>query len=405
MNITILQFDDAMQAAAQLREIGCDTVGVRLMEQKAVFKTIKIARIRSKAANLLKQTFLGKGGDVALGRGSADLSEEYTDALIMATLKQYQQAIAQLKLQPWGLPKLAERLEIILRCGKEPVRRVYRWCDRTLTVNETDSLVMGILNITPDSFSDGGKYDKVEAAVRHVEEMQEDGADIIDIGAESTRPYAGAKEVAAAVEMERLLPLLEKVLSHCSAPVSVDTYKACVAEEALKCGAHIINDIGGLQRDAMMADVVARYEVPVVVMHNREKISYPRGVMQDIRQFLQKSIEIGIEKGIKSDNIIVDPGIGFAKDFAQNMEVMAKLEELQLLGSPVLLGASRKRFIGEVLHLSPTERLEGTIAVAALGKTKGVQIHRVHDVKAIKRTLMMLDAMMRSGKNDENSNQ
>ena len=253
---------------------------------------------------------------------------------------------------------------------------------------------MGILNVTPDSFSDGGKYNNLDAAIRHVEAMQDEGADIIDIGAESTRPYGGNEKITSDQELARLLPLLEKVLSHCSVPVSIDTYKASVAEEALRRGAHIINDIWGLQYDQAMAKVVAKYNAPIVVMHNQQEIAYSSDIMQDICDFLQKSIQIGIENKINSDNIIVDPGIGFAKNFDHNIQIMRNLERLQNLHCPVLLGASRKRFIGEVLDLPPTERAEGTAATAALGKLKGVQIHRVHDVKMVKRLLKMLDAMM-----------
>lgn len=384
------------QAKKELDKIGCDPVGVQIMKEKAVYRVIKISRIRSKAANLLKQTFLGKGGEVAVSSASADLREEYTDALIFATHRQYKQALPQLKLQPWGLAALADQIESMLCSGTLP-QRTYRWKDRSLTIGEKHSLVMGILNITPDSFSDGGKYNHLDSALRHVEKMQADGADIIDIGAESTRPYLGAEKVTADLELERICPALERILPHCSVPVSIDTYKASVAEAALACGAHMLNDIWGLQLDPKMAEVAAKYDIPIIVMHNNEQIEYPHGVMEDILQFLQKSIAKGIEKGIKCENIIVDPGIGFSKTIGHNLEIMSRLEELQVLGCPVLLGASRKRFIGHVLDLPVSERVEGTIAAAALGKTKGVQIHRVHDVKEVKRTLKLMDAMMGSG--------
>lgn len=394
MEIQEISLKNRVQAAALLRDLECDATGIRIMESKAIFRTVRICGIRSKAANLLKQTFLGKGGDVALGRGAADLSVEYTDALIIGTDAQYRRAVAQLKLQPWGLKEVAAQLEMILcRDGRLPMRE-YRWQDRALLLDGMHSKVMGILNVTPDSFSDGGKYNDLESAIRRVEAMQAEGADIIDIGAESTRPYGGAEQVTAEREMERLLPMLEKILPHCSVPVSVDTYKSEVAEAALRCGAHIINDIWGLQGDPEMARVAAQYDVPVIVMHNRKDFLHSGDIMQEIWQFLQKSIQTGIEKGVKSENIIIDPGIGFAKTFAHNMEIMRRLEELQTLDCPLLLGASRKRFIGEALDAPVGERTEGTIAAAALGKVKGAQIHRVHDVQAVKRALKMMDAMM-----------
>jgi len=396
MNINLIEIKSLAEAQYELEKIDCDPMGVHILKAKAIFKIIKIENIRSKAANVLKQTFLGKGGDVAVSRHSADLSEELTDALIFATSKQYGLALAQLKVQPWGLAKVASEIEQMLKDAAQLPMREYKWKDRNLTINREISLVMGILNITPDSFSDGGKYNDLELAIQRVKELQADGADIIDIGAESTRPYKGSEKISAEQELDRLLPVLEAVLPYCKVPVSIDTYKASVAEAALQCGAHIINDVWGLQCDTGMAGVVAKYDVPVVVMHNKNEMSYPEGIMNDINWFFKKSIDIGIENGIKRENIMIDPGIGFAKTVEQNLYIMSKLEQLQALGCPVLLGTSRKRFIGEVLDLPVNERVEGTIATAAFGKTKGVQIHRVHDVKQVKRTLKMMDAMMRS---------
>ena len=397
IQINILDICSLEQALTELKKIDCDPAGIKLMQDKAVFKIIKIEKMKCKAANILKQTFLGKGGDVAVSGHSADLSQEYTSVLIMATVKQYKQALIQLKIQPWGLKQIGEKIENILKNANTLPKRIYSWKDRQLVLDGETSLVMGILNLTPDSFSDGGSYNELDAAIRHVEKMQADGADIIDIGAESTRPYDGGHKISAAEEMDRLLPFLQKILPHCSVPVSIDTYKAEVADAALSVGAHIINDIWGLQYDAAMPSVVAKYDVPVIVMHNKTEISYPMGVMADIEQFLSRSIAIGIEKGIKGENIIIDPGIGFAKTVADNIEIMGHLDQFKNLSCPILLGASRKKFIGHVLDLPVNERLEGTIAASALGKIKGVQIHRVHDVKAVKRTLTMMDAMIRSG--------
>lgn len=397
IQINILEICSLEQAIAELKKIDCDPAGVKLMQDKAVFKIIKIEKMKCKAANILKQTFLGKGGDVAVSSHSADLSQEYTSVLIMATVKQYKQALIQLKMQPWGLKQIGEKIESILTNNNSLPKRIYSWKDRQLILDAETSLVMGILNLTPDSFSDGGSYNELDAAIRHVEKMQADGADIIDIGAESTRPYDGGQKISAVEEMDRLLPFLQKILPHCSVPVSIDTYKAETADAALAMGAHMVNDIWGLQQDTAMSSVVAKYDVPVIIMHNKTEISYPTGVIADIQQFLSRSIAIGIEKGIKGENIIIDPGIGFAKTVADNLEIMDNLDQFKNLNCPILLGASRKKFIGHVLDLPVNERLEGTLAVSALGKIKGVQIHRVHDVKAVKRTLMMMDAMIRSG--------
>ncbi|WP_110953287.1 dihydropteroate synthase [Massilibacillus massiliensis] len=401
MNINIIEIKNFSQVQNELTKIDCDPVGIHILKPKLLFRVIKVENIRSKAANILKQTFLGKGGDVAVSRHAADLSEEYTDVLIGATMKQYRLALAQLKVQPWGLASLAEKIEQILRNVDQLPNRKYNWQDRNLTIDHENSLIMGILNVTPDSFSDGNKYNCIDQAIRRVEELQIDGADMIDIGAESTRPYGGNEKISADQEMERLIPILEAVLPYCKVPVSVDTYKASVAEAALQYGAHIINDIWGLQYDEEMAKVVAKYDVPVVVMHNKNENDYPEGIMHDMDCFFRKSIDIGRENGIKRENIIIDPGIGFAKTTAQNLYVMSKLEAFRALDCPILLGTSRKRFIGDVLNLPVHDRVEGTLATAALGKTKGVQIHRVHDVKQVKRILKMMDVMTRSGENDE----
>lgn len=257
----------------------------------------------------------------------------------------------------------------------------------------TKTYIMGILNVTPDSFSDGGKFDKLDPAVEHAKEMLEQGADIIDIGAESTRP--GSKEVTAEEELERLLPIIGRLVDEVKAPISVDTYKAVVADQCLKSGAHMINDVWGLQRDREMAGVIAKYGVPVTIMHNQIGTEYKTDIMEEICRFLRDSISIAIEAGIKPENIILDPGIGFGKTPSQNMEVMDRLDELNYLGYPVLLGTSRKSMIGKILDLPPEQRVEGTVATSVMGAIKGVDIVRVHDVVENYRALKVTDAIVR----------
>ena len=400
-NPRIITSDNFDLARKELDKIGCDSAGVNIMVDKAVFTAVKLENVPAKAANLLKQTFLAKGGEVAVNRGTADLTVEYTDVLIFATAKEYKLALKQLKMQPWGLPKLAAELENALKAAGGPMYREYVWPDgKCLTIKPGRSLVMGILNITPDSFSDGGQFNTIDNALRQAEKMIADGADIIDIGAESTRPY-GAQAVSAEIEMDRLLPVLEKVLASFPVPVSVDTYKAVVADAALKCGAHIINDVWGLQYDPDMAAVAAKYNVPVVVMHNQKGTGYDKEIMSHICGFLRRSINIGVTAGIDFSKIIVDPGIGFGKDGRQNLMVLSRLEELKALGCPILLGTSRKRFIGETLGgLPPEDRLEGTAATVSLGIAGGANIVRVHDVKSIARVVKMTEAIL-GGKRDE----
>jgi dihydropteroate synthase len=251
---------------------------------------------------------------------------------------------------------------------------------------------MGILNVTPDSFSDGGSYGNVEIAVRKALLMAADGADIIDIGGESTRP--GYTPVTAEEEIQRVLPVISRLKAKLDVPVSIDTMKAAVAEKALAAGADIINDIWGLQKDPDMARVAAEYDAGVILMHNSDSTVY-NDLMGDILKFLRESIKIAENAGIPWSNIVIDPGIGFAKNLAQNLEVMHKLEELQSLCCPVLLGTSRKSMIGGVLGLPADERIEGTAATVVLGIEKGVDFIRVHDVKEMARVSRMTDAIVR----------
>ena len=388
----VLNFTAESDIRQLLCEMGCDPVGISIMAPKACFKTVYIESVSTKAANLLKQTFLAKGAEVAVTRGTADLSVAATPVLICGTLKQYRQALAQLRQQPWGLPHIAAEVEQALSHTASPPIRQYLLGDRALEIRPGKTLVMGILNLTPDSFSDGGKHNQCDAAVRQALVMVEDGADIIDVGAESTRPY-GAVKISATEEQARLLPVLEKLLAATSVPISVDTYKSDVAEKALALGAHILNDIWGLQQDANMAETAARYKAPVIIMHNRTSTESKRDIMTEMNEFFCRSMEIGLQAGIDHKQFIIDPGIGFGKNTPQNMEVLARLSELKALGCPILVGASRKRFIGEVLNLPVEERAEGTGATVVHSIINGASIVRVHDVKLAKRMAMMTDAL------------
>lgn len=271
--------------------------------------------------------------------------------------------------------------------------RHYHWKDgKSLTVGER-TLVMGVLNYTPDSFSDGGKWNNVDVALKHMEEMVADGADIIDIGAESARP--GFTPISAAEEIARLETILPRLVAACPVPISVDTYKAETAEYAMSTGAHIMNDIWGLQyapEPGKMAAVAAKYGVPVVVMHNHEGTEYD-DIIEDMKRFFIRSAIIADQAGMSQDQIITDPGIGFGKDFDQNVYVMKHLQELTALPYPMLLGTSRKGFIGKILDLPVTERMEGTGTTCVAGVLAGCTIVRVHDVKPIVRMCKMADAL------------
>jgi len=252
--------------------------------------------------------------------------------------------------------------------------------------------IMGILNVTPDSFSDGGSYKSVDEAVNRAKEMISQGAHIIDVGGESTRP--GYTPVDVSEEIARVVPVIERLVKETDVPISIDTHKAAVAEKALQAGAHIVNDIWGLQKDPLMAETAAKYGAAVIVMHNQDEKVY-NNLMDDIVNFLRRSIEIAEKAGIKSNSIMVDPGIGFGKTFEQNLETMRRLSELNLLCKTVLLGTSRKSMIGNVLELPANKRIEGTAATVAIGIASGVDVVRVHDVKEMALVAKMSDAIIR----------
>lgn len=253
--------------------------------------------------------------------------------------------------------------------------------------------IMGILNVTPDSFSDGGKFNEMEAAVSQAKKLVEAGADIIDVGGESTRP--GAEYVTEEEEIKRVVPIIKAIKKELDVTISIDTYKSKTAEEAIKAGADIINDIWGAKYDKNIAKVAAKYNVPIILMHNREDKPYAN-LMEDIINDLQESIDIALEAGVKKENIILDPGIGFAKTYEENLMVMNKCEVIRDMGYPVLLGTSRKSMIGLTLNLPVNERVEGTIATTVMGIMKGMEFIRVHDVLENKRAAIMTDIILKA---------
>lgn len=259
-----------------------------------------------------------------------------------------------------------------------------------------ETVIMGILNVTPDSFSDGGKYGRIDAALKRAEEMLRDGAKIIDVGGESTRP--GHIPISLEEELERTVPVIKALTRELGCTVSIDTYKAGVAEEAILAGAQIINDIWGAKREPYIADIAAKHGVPIILMHNREQAEYEGNFMDEVIADLEESVGIAIAAGVAHDNIWLDPGIGFARNAIQNIWTMQGLDRISEMGYPVLLGTSRKSLIGNVLGLPVEERLEGTGATVCYGIEHGCHIMRVHDVKEIARMAKMMDVL--TGKTD-----
>lgn len=257
---------------------------------------------------------------------------------------------------------------------------------------QNHTYVMGILNVTPDSFSDGGKFNNIDAAMRQVEKMVDEGADIIDVGGESARP--GYTVISSQEEIDRVVPVIEKIKSQFDVPVSIDSYKSAVASAAVEAGADLINDIWGLKRDPMMGKTVAKYDCPCCLMHNRAKAEYT-DFLKEVFIDLKETIRLALESGISQDKIILDPGVGFAKSYEQNLDVLKYLEDFHQFGYPMLLATSRKSVIGNTLNLPVDERVEGTIVTTVMAAMKHYSFVRVHDVKENKRAIQMTEAIMK----------
>lgn len=388
----VVLIQDKRQAEKLLREIGADEPGIQWMTPKAVFRVIKLKDISCRAANIIKQEMLSKGGEAAVRKDTV-LGQGDTDILLMGTLQQYRRLVEKLKLQPFGLEQIAAELDDLLLSWEDEHPTIIQLKQgKTLTIGK-HTLIAGILNITPDSFSDGGRYFQKGAALERAWQMVEEGADILDIGGMSTRP--GHVEIPVEEELRRVVPVVEELSWAIPIPISVDTYRAEVARVCLEAGADIVNDIGGLQFDSQMAAVVAQYRAPVVVMHNRPGGGY-RNLIDDMVNDLRKALAWAEQAGVRKDQIIIDPGIGFGKNAEENLVVLKRLREFKSLGRPVLLGTSRKSFIGKALDLPVEERLEGSLATVAIGIMNGADIIRVHDVRESKRVAEITDAVMRS---------
>ncbi len=394
----VINLENIDEAKRELQGIGVYEGELREMAEKAVFRNLKIKNLDSRSANAIKQMSLSVGADVSVAKELSDLNIEMTDVVISANLSQYNRLYHKLVESRMNLKMMAEEIKNVLIKYDSKIKPVI------IAGQEFDfskkSYVMGILNITPDSFSDGGKNNSVEEAVKNAKEMVEQGAHIIDIGGESSRP--GAKYVPAEDELERLLPVLERLTKELNVPISIDTYKSEVARECLNRGAHIINDISGLRGDSDMARVISKAGAYCILMHMQgtpktmqENPKYD-DLIDDLIYELKKSIDIGENAGIESQKIILDPGIGFGKTFDHNLEILNRLDEFKTLGKPILVGASRKKFIGDILGTQVDERLEGSLAVAAISVSKGASILRVHDVKETVKVLKVADAIKNS---------
>ncbi len=394
--IRSLCLPSSSEAVKEFKRIGVEPEGIARMLPKLAHLSLLVPDVRSAAANILKQEMLSLGGDAAVARGTVACLVNKTDVMLIGTRKQLSALSKKLVGQPFGLTSLAIKIEQILINIEQPVRN---WHTSKRVLSLEKPLIMGILNVTPDSFSDGGCFHDVSKAVEHALQMADEGADIIDLGGESTRP--GACSVQSDEEISRILPVIDALTNRLSIPLSVDTWKSQVADAALNAGAEIINDISGLSFDAAMPETAAKHQAGLVLMHTRgrpqdmqQNTDYA-DLMGEISLYLHKASAKALSAGVSANRIALDPGIGFAKDLDGNLEILRRLPELESLCYPLLVGTSRKSFIGKTLKRKETaDRLFGTAATVALAVASGARILRVHDVKAMKDVALMAHAII-----------
>ncbi len=396
----ILTIDNIDDIKNELSKIGASTQGIRVMSLKATDIALKLRNVKVGAANIIKQNMLSIGGDAAVARGVVNGKKETSDVIILGDISKLNKLVDKLSYQDiFGIPKIRENIKQLLNIYFYPKDRELNCRGYRFILDKP--LLMGILNVTPDSFYDGNKYLNRDIALSHCEEMIKQGADIIDIGGESTRP--GAEAVPLSQEIDRVMPILEKVVKDFNIPVSIDTYKSEVAKIALETGANMVNDISALSFDKKMGELLASYpDVPVVLMHikgtprNMQVNPFYKDVIEEIMEFLANAINRAKQFGIREENIIIDPGIGFGKRLQDNINIIKKLAEFKALDRPILIGTSRKSFIGHILNIELEERLTGTIASNLLSLINGADILRVHDIKPHRQLIDFFCVMRRA---------
>jgi dihydropteroate synthase len=395
--VNVIKIKNLEEAAAIFKKIGVDPYGIDAMASKTININILLENQPCKIANIIKQEMLSVGGDAAVARGSVSCSVPASDILIMGTIKQILALVRKIEKQPFGLNLIAGKiLEILKNISQNEY--VLKTSRREIHLGKK-TMIMGILNVTPDSFSDGGLYCSQQKAVGRALQMVEEGADIIDVGGESTRP--GAVSVEAGVELKRVIPVIESLAKQVKIPVSIDTTKAKVAKQAIVGGAEIVNDISALHGDKKMARTIKDTGAAVILMHMRGN---PRNMqkgdlvydnlMGEIADYLKKSSEKALKAGIERECLVIDPGIGFGKTPEDNYRIIKNISQLKELGMPVMIGTSRKSFIGKVTGDKPEQRLEGTAATVAAAIMNGCHIIRVHDVAAMKKVAAVTDAIV-----------
>ena len=393
MNVLIRQIDSRF-SKEEMTRIGFDCAYIDAASKKYDYRLFKIFGLAPHQATIIKQTALSLGSDAAVHRDVLMCKIDSSDVLLGGSVAQIISMCDKLKKQPFSLSKIAVELEKQIAPKLKQMKIRNRLFDF-----EKKTFLMGILNVTPDSFSDGGKYFEKEAALLHAKELIAE-SDIVDIGAESTRP--GAEPIDCEEEMRRLIPIVEGIRQiDDSIPISIDTRNAKTARAALEAGADMINDISGLSNDSSMADVIRYYGVPVVLMHSENAINmqtpheYKRGVVDDVFFALAKKIDFASSCGIDGKNIILDAGIGFDKTYEENLELIRRMDEFFSLGYPLLAGVSRKSVIKKIAGDDISSRDDATLAVSAYLASKKINILRVHNVSIHRKSIELVDELVR----------
>jgi len=405
MNIRMLSLEFPHEIEKFMRQLDVYNDGIKIMSPKANCFLVNLEGISSVAANILKQEMLSISGEVAVPRDVIIGKSRDTRCMIMGNLNQLRQLSGKLQRQPFGLSLLSLRLNELIDNYLRDKFTIEAGSHRINLGRRT--LIMGIVNLTPDSFSGDGFYaftgnhrsrQLQDLIVRDIEKMVKDGADIIDIGGESTRP--GSRPVKPKEEIERVVPIIKRISKTLKVPISIDTYKPEVAKVALGAGACIVNNIMGIKNDSKLIRVASKYRAALILMHikgnprSMQKKPQYKCLMGEIIDGLQKSVDFVISQGVKKEKIIIDPGIGFGKTLEHNLEILKRLSELKTLGRPILVGPSRKSFIGKLLDLPATERLMGTAAAVTVAVKNGAHIVRVHDVKKIREVIKITDSIL-----------
>jgi dihydropteroate synthase len=396
--VRVIHFGNLNEVIHEMQSIGVDPTGIESMCEKASHLNLKIERIDCHLANFLRKEMASLGGDVAMDKRAVDCRVSTSDLLIMGTLDQIKGLIVRVEDRHNGFQALAEQIHDCLTTFVSPPHAIQ--CGKKVLHLDQRVHLMGIVNVTPDSFSDGGMFLDSDRAISRGIALCSEGADIIDIGGESTRP--GAQPLPVDEELRRVIPVIEGLSAKIDIPLSIDTYKSVVAERAIESGATMINDISGLHFDPKMAEVAARHDVPIVLMHIKGNpkvmqldVHYDC-LLAEIMEYLEEGIEIAETAGIHPRQVIIDPGIGFGKSFEDNLRILCHLTEFKSLGKPILLGVSRKSFIGKVLNAAVDQREEGTLASLSAAIMNGANILRVHDVGPAKKAAQMVDAILRA---------